>query len=417
MTWKWLTLADVLIKQSNGKPVQQGWSPQCHTHPATDGHWGVLKTTAIQEGRFDPLHNKELPDDLEPRPWIEIKPGDLLMTCAGPRTRCGVPALVRSTPERLLMSGKMYRFRPDERVLPGFLEMWLLNPDTQKQIDGMKTGISDSGLNLTHGRFVRLPIPVPPLAEQYRILAMLEDQMSRVEVADATLRQARARLVRLEALSFEQAARGRAVLGSTTVGDLCEVFVGMTPSRSNPDFWKGELPWVSSGEVAFNRITDTREKIDRKAAGNPNTRIHPPGTVMIAMIGEGKTRGQVAILDIEAAHNQNCASIRIDRSKLLPEFVYHSLRSRYEQNRSMNAAGGVQPALNKSKVQQLPLPLLSLKDQRAVVDEVEASGHLGQRLADVLDGALLRSAALRRSLLRAAFNGELVDQDQPEVDP
>lgn len=277
-----------------------------------------------------------------------------------------------------------------------------------------KDGTTVASLDM--GKLQALPISLPPVAEQRRIVEALEDHLSRLDAAQFTLKEANIRLLRLQALGFEQAALGRDVLEPTVVGDLCEVYVGSTPSRSNPELWSGELPWVSSGEVAFNRIAQTREKISRSAAGNPETRIHPPGTVMIAMIGEGKTRGQVAILDIEAAHNQNCASIRIDRSKLIPEFVYHSLRSRYEQNRSANAAGGVQPALNKSKVQQLPLPLFSLEDQREIVDEVESADYLSGRLAKALAEAQNRSVALRQSLLRAAFNGELVDQD-PSDEP
>ena len=141
--WQWLTLDDVLIQQANRKKVQQGWSPKCHDFPAATGAWGVLKTTAIQAGRFEPEHNKALPDHLDPKPGIEVESGDLLITCAGPRSRCGVPTLVRSTPERLMMSGKMYRFRADDRLDPRFLELWLLSPDAQRQIDAMKTGISD----------------------------------------------------------------------------------------------------------------------------------------------------------------------------------------------------------------------------------------------------------------------------------
>jgi len=261
-----------------------------------------------------------------------------------------------------------------------------------------------------------LHIPLPPLGEQRRIVGALDDLLSMLDKAEEILRKASARVLRLQALTFDWACTGHGMPEPATVGQLCEVFVGATPSRSNPDLWEGELPWVSSGEVAFNRIKNTREKIRRSAAGNPRTRIHPPGTVMIAMIGEGRTRGQVAILDIEAAHNQNCASIRVDPAKLTSEFVYYSLRSRYEQNRSTNAAGGVQPALNKSKVQQLPLPLFELEDQRGIVDAVESADLEYGRLTVAIDNARFRSKALRRSLFRAAFNGELVDQD-PSDEP
>jgi type I restriction enzyme S subunit len=147
--WTQVLISEVLDLNENGKPFQQGWSPQCHSHPAPEGSWGALKTTAIQHGEFWPHENKAIPDHLEPRPHIEVKPGDLLMTCAGPRNRCGVACLVERTPPRLMMSGKMYRFRPNQKVMHAkYLMYFLLTHSTTQKIDRMKTGISDSGLNI-----------------------------------------------------------------------------------------------------------------------------------------------------------------------------------------------------------------------------------------------------------------------------
>src|SRR5690348_13238577 len=95
--WAHVAITEVLESNGNGKPFQQGWSPQCESVPALDDEWGVLKTTAIQHGLFWDHENKRLPNSLQPRPQIEVKPGDVLMTCAGPRSRCGVACLVERT--------------------------------------------------------------------------------------------------------------------------------------------------------------------------------------------------------------------------------------------------------------------------------------------------------------------------------
>ena len=192
--WEELTIKEVLSQLPNGKLVGQGWSPQCEPEPSGDDEWGVLKTTAIQAGRFEPEHNKRLPATLEPRPDIEVKPGDLLLTCAGPRKRCGVPCLVRDTRGKLMLSGKMYRFRPDtNQIEPAYLEYYLLSPRAQYDIDDMKTGISDSGLNLTHSRFFRLMVPIAPLTEQRRLVSIIEEQFSRIDNALAIADQLEAR--------------------------------------------------------------------------------------------------------------------------------------------------------------------------------------------------------------------------------
>ena len=110
--WALAEIEDLFGPLEDGRTLHQGWSPQCETAASgSDDDWGVLKTTAIQPGRFEPQYNKKLPSGLTPRPLIEVKPGDILVTCAGPRSRCGISALVRNTRPHLMMSGKMYRFR------------------------------------------------------------------------------------------------------------------------------------------------------------------------------------------------------------------------------------------------------------------------------------------------------------------
>jgi type I restriction enzyme, S subunit len=155
------------------------------------------------------------------------------------------------------------------------------------------------------------------------------------------------------------------------LGEVFGVYVGATPSRRDPSLWQGEVPWVSSGEVAFCRISATEEKITAKGLANTSTRVHPPGTVLLGMIGEGKTRGQAAILDIEACNNQNCAAIRVSEASYCPEYVYWYLYSVYEQTRTAGG-GNNQPALNKDKVQRLLIPLAPPDEAAAVARAIEA---------------------------------------------
>jgi Restriction endonuclease S subunits len=194
-SWARVAITEVLEPNNNGKPLQQGWSPQCERFPADSHTWGVLKTTAIQSGEFRDYENKSLPPHLEPRPHIEVEPGDLLMTCAGPRSRCGVICLVERTRPKLMISGKMYRFRPHcEAMNPKYLAYFVQTREAQLEIDRMKTGISDSGLNLTHDRFSALQVPVAPLEEQHRIVAKIEEMFSELNKGVESLKTAREQL-------------------------------------------------------------------------------------------------------------------------------------------------------------------------------------------------------------------------------
>lgn len=178
---------DYIAKPIVGKnKTQRGWSPQCLNHPVTDlTKWGVLKTTAIQLGEYWPQYNKELPDTLEPKPHLAVEAGDLIMTSTGPRSRCGIPCLVDSTPPNLMMSGKMFRVRADEtKVLPKWLLYYLLSPIGQVRLENLKVGSSDSSLSIGSRQFLDIDFPVPPLAIQEAKIAEIEDCFSLAEAFD-----------------------------------------------------------------------------------------------------------------------------------------------------------------------------------------------------------------------------------------
>ena len=175
-----MKIEDCFEPLGDGKTLHQGWSPQCEKEASLDETvWGVLKTTSVQDGEFLSIHNKLLPSHLQPKHHLEVQSGDILITCAGPRARCGVACLVRNTRPKLIISGKMYRFRVIEsRIDPEYMEIYLRSDRSQKAIDNMKTGSSESGLNLTHSRFRQLPVLLPPLAEQYQIVSKVKELMA-----------------------------------------------------------------------------------------------------------------------------------------------------------------------------------------------------------------------------------------------
>ena len=194
------------------------------------------------------------------------------------------------------------------------------------------------------------------------------------------------------------------------LGQCFQVAVGATPSRKEPAYWGGEIPWVSSGEVRFERISATKETITQSGLDNSSTQLNPKGSVLLGMIGEGRTRGQVAILGIEAANNQNCAAIWVSETDVPPEFVYAWLWSRYENTRR-GSSGNNQPALNKSLVERMPFPLPPVSEAVEIASLLEIRLQAIAEQERYIERLLHQSTAQRQNILRAAFSGELVPQD------
>tara|TARA_R110001599_G_scaffold353151_2_gene590447 strand:+ start:7845 stop:9392 length:1548 start_codon:yes stop_codon:yes gene_type:complete len=199
------------------------------------------------------------------------------------------------------------------------------------------------------------------------------------------------------------------------IGQVFSVYVGATPSRKELSYWNGDICWVSSGEVAFCEITDTNEKITKSGYENTSTEIHPPGTVLLAMIGEGKTRGQAAITRVDTAHNQNTAAIRVSEAELSPEYLYHFLQYQYEQTRRVGS-GNNQKALNKARVSSIEFPLCSKAEQLEIVTQLSEKLSLVENIEKEISDSLSRSETLRQAILKKAFSGQLVSQD-PNDEP
>lgn len=181
--WDVRLLKKCLAKLKSGKYVERGWSPQCLNYPA-ENSWGVLKTTSVQMGSYLPEYNKKLPESLEPKVGLEVNDGDFLVTTTGPRNRCGVVCYVDTSPKKLIFSGKILRFRTDEsQVTASWLMYFLMSPDCQRTLDRLKVGTSDSSVSIGNQQILDLEIPVAPIAEQKRIIEMLEAQISRLDAS------------------------------------------------------------------------------------------------------------------------------------------------------------------------------------------------------------------------------------------
>lgn len=200
-SWVWSQLGDIVENMGSG------WSPACDDGERTDPlRWAVLRTTAVQINEFRAREHKTLPLKLTPRPEIEVKNGDILITRAGPMNRVGISCWVNNTPSRLMLSDKIVRFHSiDDEMVPAFIVLALNAGWTKSQIEQAKTGMAASQVNISQADLRSFWLPICSKAEQARIVARVEELM---RVCDA-----------LEATGQRQAAHHRQLV-QTLLGDL-----------------------------------------------------------------------------------------------------------------------------------------------------------------------------------------------------
>ena len=158
------------------------------------------------------------------------------------------------------------------------------------------------------------------------------------------------------------------------LGDHAPTTSGTTPSRGNKAYWSpAEVPWVKTGEVAFAPITATEEAVSRLALKECSLSLLPPKTVLVAMYGQGKTRGQSALLEVEATTNQACFAI-LPNDTWQPEFLYHWLMASYQDLRDLSEdRGGNQANLNGALLKALEVPAPDHDTQGRIVARVRAA--------------------------------------------
>ena len=186
------------------------------------------------------------------------------------------------------------------------------------------------------------------------------------------------------------------------------VETGATPLRGNSEYWKnGTIPWVTSTVVNQQKVTEASELITDNALKETNTKLFPIGTLLIAMYGEGKTRGKVSELMIEAATNQALAGVILsEEAEQYKEFIKLYLYKNYEDLRRL-ASGGVQPNLNLTMIKEMQIPFPSKKEQSAIVDILNRYLSIIDNSLTQIDQILAMTNGTKQSILKQAFEGKL----------
>jgi type I restriction enzyme, S subunit len=184
--WTWARFGDVFLF------IEAGWSPECKRYPATDGEWGVLKVSAVSWDNFRWDENKALPVDIEPRADLEVVAGDFLISRANTSELVAKSVVVKNTRPKLMISDKVLRVHLPDEADKEFYNYFNNSQLARDYYARTASGTSSSMKNISQVGISLLPVPVPPLQEQKRIVAKVNQLMSLCDELEAKLRQAEA---------------------------------------------------------------------------------------------------------------------------------------------------------------------------------------------------------------------------------
>jgi type I restriction enzyme S subunit len=242
--------------------------------------------------------------------------------------------------------------------------------------------------NLDVKAYLSEPITIPSIKKQEKVVDYLDTKTQTLDKILAAKNHTHTHLSELR-----QAIITNAVLGTggatmstsvkntwvgatpdhwkiTKLSHVARIKTGGTPSRENLDYWTdGNIPWLASGEVNKGIIATVDNHITPLGMANSNATILPIDTVMIALNGQGKTKGMAALLKVPATCNQSLAGVICDKDKINPRYLYYYLKSKYSNIRGIK--GEARDGLNLDIIGSISVPLPPMEEQLAIIEQIE----------------------------------------------
>lgn len=187
---------------------------------------------------------------------------------------------------------------------------------------------------------------------------------------------------------------------------LVRMASGGTPDRNHPEYWNGNIPWIKTGELQNDIITNAEEYITEEGLNNSSAQVFNINTILVAMYGQGKTRGMTALLKTPASTNQACAGLTVANSNVQIEYLWQCLIGAYDAIRS-EAAGSGQPNLSATLIGNFHIALPPIEEQGLIVEyikdrtvEIKSTIHKAEKLLEKL-------TEYKKSLIYEAVTGKM----------
>ena len=256
-----------------------------------------------------------------------------------------------------------------------------------QKMNSMTVGIRE-GKNILYSDFANSLIPVPPINQQQRIADYLVRKCSQIDTIIARQQEVIEKLKAYKlSVITEAVTKGlnpnvpMKDSGVEWIGEIPEhwqvpkikylatIASGGTPDRSHPEYWNGSINWAKTGELQNNELYETEEKITELALENSSAKVFSVDTILVAMYGQGKTRGMTALLKVPSATNQACAGITVYSKDITVSYLWLFLMGAYDAIRE-KANGSGQPNLSGALIADFNVTLPPIEEQMNICKTV-----------------------------------------------
>lgn len=273
--------------------------------------------------------------------------------------------------------------------------IWYMLKSKIDELQSKSNGSTFKAINKT--TLYDVTFPLPPLEIQKQIASSLDKVTRIIDLCNAIIEKMDF-LVKAKFVEMFGGINNSNLYPYHSVDTFTNVTSGGTPERKNNDYWdNGLIPWIKTTELHNNVICEAEESITEKGLNESSAKLVPKGTILIAMYGQGKTRGMTALLDIESSTNQACACI-LPCDKLNTIYLWQYFVLSYDKLRDL-AKGGNQPNLNVNIIKKFPVlvPPITLQEQFA--NFVKKTDNSKSAVKQVLEKAEI----LKKSLMQEYF--------------
>jgi type I restriction enzyme S subunit len=367
-----------------------------------EGKVPVLRMGNIQDGGID-WENLAYTSDQEEIDKYLLKYNDVLFNRTNSAEHVGKAAIYKGEMPAIFAGYLIRIHRKEELINADFLNYYL-NSDTAREYGRSVMSQSVNQANINGTKLKEYPIPVPPIAEQKQIVAILDEAFEGIDgaIANTEKNLANARELFESYLNAIFTRKGDDWI-EKKLGDLSEVQSGGTPLRHKSEYWGGDIAWYSSGELNDLYTIAPQRHITDVGLDNSNAKLFPKGSLLIGMYDTAALK--MSILDRDAAFNQAVAGMKPNENIDLV-FMLHALN--FVKPEVLSLRRGVrQKNLSLKKIKNIAVAVPKLEEQRRVVEQLASISNETQRLEAIYQQKLAALNELKQSILQRAFSGEL----------